>query len=182
MESAKKNLQLIDLEADVSCQEDANQNTVALTERRTRDAAIENAAGAVSDQPLIAKRETGHKVSKTQLINKLNFINFQDGTVLLNFSHLKYDKTVTLRATPLPCMGDLVDCLWSDAENAHQIIKSYEFSNLLLANGQNLLKVEAELVRIDEEGISLLLPEACYEISSRRVRRHHRFFRRAYGF
>ena len=48
MESAKKNLQLIDLEADVSCQEDANQNTVALTERRTRDAAIENAAGAVS--------------------------------------------------------------------------------------------------------------------------------------
>ena len=173
MESAKNNLQFIALNAGLSRQEDASQNTVALAERRTRNAAIEDTVGAVSNQSLITKQETGQKVSKTQLINKLNYINFQDGTVLLNFSHLKYDKTVTLRATPQPCMGDLVDCLWSDAENVHQIIKSYEFSNLLLANGQKLLKVEAELVRIDEEGISLLLPEACYEISSRRVRRHH---------
>jgi len=62
--------------------------------------------------------------------------------------------------------------LWSDADKTAQINQSYEFSNLLLANGQKLLRVEAELVKIDEAGISLLLPETCYEISSRKVRRH----------
>ena len=69
-------------------------------------------------------------------------------------------------------MGDLVNCLWSEADYTDQITQAYEFSSLLITNGQKLLKVEAELVHIDEEGISLLLPEACYEISSRRVRRH----------
>ena len=41
MESAKNNLQFIALNAGLSHQEDASQNTVALAERRTRNAAIE---------------------------------------------------------------------------------------------------------------------------------------------
>jgi hypothetical protein len=172
MESAKKDLQLIELNANVSRQESLTKPTQDFTRRKDHPIEIKNTPDAVRKQSVNNKPASGNKFSKTQLINKLNYINFQDGTVLINFRHLKYDKVLTLRATPQPCMGDLVDCLWSEANNINQIKKSYGFSSLLIANGQKLLKVEAELVRIDEDGISLLLPEACFEISSRRVRRH----------
>jgi len=33
----------------------------------------------------------GKEIRKKHLINKLNYINFQDGTVLVNFKHIKYN-------------------------------------------------------------------------------------------
>ena len=39
-------------------------------------------------------------VSKSQLINKLNFINFQDSTLLINFNHRNYHTRLTLLARP----------------------------------------------------------------------------------
>ena len=171
MESAKKTTHIIDLNPDFSRQEHVNKQTAAFAGRKSQ-------ANQKGDAPITGRKplfnelqETGKKVDKTQLINKLNFINFQDGTVLVNFNHLKYDKIITLKATPQPCMGDFVDCLWSEANYTDHINQSYEFSDFLIANGQKLLKVEAELLKIDETGISLLLPDEGYEISSRRVRR-----------
>jgi hypothetical protein len=69
-------------------------------------------------------------------------------------------------------MGDLVDCLWIEDKNITQILQSYRFSNILITNGQKLLKVEPEVIRIDAVGISVLLPETCTEISSRKARRY----------
>ena len=134
---------------------------------------------SIADHFVVADRQshfesatTATKIGKSQLINKLNFINFQDGTVLVNFKHLKYDEAITLKATPQPCMGDLVDCLWLNGENIAHIIRNFKFENILITNGQKLLKVEPELIRIDDEGISVLLPESCREISSRKTRRY----------
>ena len=172
MESAQKDIQIIEINSDLSRQENATEHAAAFAGRKAHPNVIKDAPEAAPKPPSNEKQQTGKKIDQTQLINKLNFLNFQDGTVLINFSHLKYDKIITLRATPQPCMGDLVNCLWSEANYTDQISQDYEFSSLLITNGQKLLKVEAELVHIDEEGISLLLPEACYEISSRRVRRH----------
>jgi hypothetical protein len=170
MESANKNSQIIELDLGYSPPDNTNQPTAALAERQADPP--KDAPAKVVKPPLFEQQETGKKISKAQLINKLNFINFQDGTVLINFSHLKYDKIISLNAAPQPCMGDLVDCLWSDDDYTSHITQSYEFCNLLITNGQKLLNVEAELVKIDETGISLLLPNACYEISSRKVKRH----------
>jgi len=172
VESAKKNTQIIELSSDVSRQESANPHPATHAERKAQDNLKVYAPDTVRKSPLKEPQETGKKVGKTQLINKLNFINFQDGTILINFSHLKYEKIITLKATPQPCMGDFVDCLWAEATYTSHITQSYEFSNFLIANGQKLLKVEAELVKISEAGISLLLPDESFEISSRRVRRH----------
>jgi hypothetical protein len=172
MESAKNNLKLIEMQTaaisvggkDTTTAKPANQGVVGL---------------ATADHYIVADRQShfegadaASKIGKTQLINKLNFINFQDGTVLVNFKHLKYDKTITLKATPQPCMGDLVDCLWLAGENIAPIIRNFQFSNFLITNGQKLLIVEPELIRIDAEGISVLLPESCREISSRKTRRY----------
>ena len=171
MERAKKNQDVIELNADVSHRENLIHPKAAPTERQ----ATVNSITKIPDKAVrydLEQQKTGQKVSKAQLINKLNFINFQDGTVLINLQHKKYGKVISLRAIPQPCMGDLVDCLWSESGYTSQMMESYEFSDILIANGQKLLKVEAELVQVDDEGISLLLPDECHEISSRQVRRH----------
>ena len=173
MESAKNSLQIIELKADYNSMERTNKHTVDSTEHLEQSNGVIEAPVTVRKQSLIEKPVSGKKVGKAEIINKLNYINFQDGTILINFRHLKYDKEITLKAAPQPCMGDLVDCLWSESNNTSQIIQSYEFSNLLIANGQKLLEVKADLVKIDDDGISLLLPDKGFEISSRRVKRHN---------
>jgi hypothetical protein len=173
MESAINNLQAIDLKADYSSVEHAEKHTADNTERAAQPLGIFQTPVAGRKPSLVEKPKSDKKVSKAQIINKLNYINFQDGTILVNFRHLKYDKVITLKAAPQPCMGDLVDCRWSESSNSSQIMESYQFSNLLIAKGQKLLEVQADLINIDDDGISLLLPEEGYEISSRRVSRHN---------
>ena len=156
MESAKINAQILQLNSENSYQGNANEPKAIFAVRKAPANEIENAPDADPKPSLNEKQEAGKEVDKTQLINKLNFINFQDGTVLINFNHLKYDKKISLRAAPQPCMGDFVDCLWSaDANYTSQITRSYEFSSLLVTNGQKLLQVDAKLAKIDEKGISL---------------------------
>jgi len=172
MESAKKNLTLIETRAetisldpkDTTAADSANQEVLP---RQTSDQQAVAVRQSQFEKPDITKR-----IGKAHLINRLNYINFQDGEVLVNFSHPKYNKTITLKARPQPCMGDLVDCLWLEGESIAHTIQAYQFKNILITNGQKLLKVEPEVIRIDAEGISVLLPESCCEISSRRMRRY----------
>ncbi len=119
-----------------------------------------------------SEQETRKSVSKKNLINKLNYINFQDGTVLINLKHKKYNNTISLHAELQPCHDDCLECVWIETDGLDQKLKSYEFQNLLVNDGQNLLLVKAEMKSISAKGISLNLPEKCYEISSRKVKRH----------
>jgi len=173
MESAKRNLTLIETRTDTISLEEKDP-TIASDPANHEVLSQERADhfSVTSRQSQFEKLDTEIKVDKTQLINKLNFINFQDGTVSVNFKHLRYDKKITLKATPQPCMGDLVDCLWIEDKNITQILQSYRFSNILITNGPKLLKVEPEVIKIDAVGISVLLTETCTEISSRKARRY----------
>ena len=98
-------------------------------------------------------------ISKKHLTNALNFINFQDSSILINFRHKKFNNTLTLSAKPHPCMSDTLDCKWADPSLENQNLSSYEFTNFLLSDGQELIMSRAELVKIDEDGISLTLPD-----------------------
>jgi hypothetical protein len=133
---------------------------------------VEKKAVNLHSSSQIENREIEKKVAKAQLINQLNFVNFQDGTILINLKHCQYEKEISLKATPQPCISDLVECLWVDGKNIDKIIESYLFRNILIPNGQKLLKVVPELLKLDEKGISLLLPESGTEITSRKDRRY----------
>ena len=54
------------------------------------------------------------KLSKEQLVNKLNYLNFQDEPILINFKHKKYGQEYTCPAKPQPCLGEEVICTWVD--------------------------------------------------------------------
>ena len=172
MERAKKNLTLIETQAGTSNSELKDTTTSDSAGQKVFDRQTADQRSEASRQSQFEKADLAKRIDKSQLINRLNYINFQDGAVLVNFSHPKYDKTINLKARPQPCMGDLVDCLWLEGENIAHTIQAYQFKNILITNGQKLLKVEPEVIRIDAEGISVLLPESCREISSRKTRRY----------
>ncbi len=114
----------------------------------------------------------GKELQKEDLINLLNYINFQDGSILINFKHVKYDQIISRKANPLPCLGDKLECVWAEADKFQQELASYKFKDILIPSGQKLLLVKSDDIRITEKGISLILPETCYEVNFRKLRRH----------
>lgn len=112
------------------------------------------------------------KISRKNLINILNYINFQDDTILINFEHIKYGNIISLKARPLPCHENSLDCLWVQTTELTRKLCSYKFLDFFVNDGQKLIRVQAGLKSINEEGISFDLPETCDELSSREVRRH----------
>jgi hypothetical protein len=172
MESAKKNLQLIKPFTEAS--EPQNPDAAPRLDVTTRISEKEKMDIYEATQKITEERgpEAGKPVNKNQLVNKINFINFQGDSLLINLKHRNYNKTITLFAKPQPCLGDLLDCFWQQDENIQEILKHYEFNNVLIPDGQNLIMVEAELIRMDKDAIGLLLPDNGYEVSSRTVKRH----------
>ncbi|MDY6792075.1 MAG: PilZ domain-containing protein [Thermodesulfobacteriota bacterium] len=115
---------------------------------------------------------TGKQLTKEYLINKLNFINFQDSTILINFKHIKYDLSISLHAMPKPCSGNQLDCVWVETDGIDNKIHSYKFKDFSLVDGTKLISVTPEVSGMNNKGISFILPETCYEISYRKVARH----------
>lgn len=110
-------------------------------------------------------------IGKRSLVNKLNYLNFQDRTILVNFRHAKYGSTLSLSAKPLPCAGDHLECVWTELTDPG-VLGSHVFQNLFITDGKKCLQVNPELISINEKEIRLLLPETCSEISSRKIKRH----------
>ncbi len=121
---------------------------------------------------LESKQEKGKKVGIKDLINILNYINFQGSPILVNLKHLKYNNVISLPAKPQPCLENTLDCLWFQKTGLTQKLSSYQFLNFILNDGLKTIVVKAEVKKISDEGISFILPEICYDVSSREVRRH----------
>jgi hypothetical protein len=172
MESAKKNLQLIDSSAEIRPQRDQSEIEESLALPRVNNLQKIEISKFIRGEVGGREQQVGEKVTKTLLINKLNYVNFQDGTLLINFRHRKYQRTTTLLGKPQPCLGDTLECLWTESFAFHRIQHTYDFENFLLADGNKLLMVEPEVVQMDDKGISLHLPDLCYEVSSRASTRH----------
>lgn len=116
----------------------------------------------------------GHalEIGKKQLINRLNYLNFKDDTVIVNLAHVKYSSTISLKAKPLPCLDGYLECVWNETESLEYKLKTHRYRNIILPDPHHPLLVEAELVDLTLERISFRLPETCREISSRRNNRH----------
>ena len=116
--------------------------------------------------------EVHGRVKLQRLINKLNYINFQDRTILVSFRHFRYDLTIRIEAKPLPCHDENLECCWTDNSDLDLLSRYYTFDSLLVPDGQQVLQVGAEMVRLDAEGAGFKLPEYCIEICTRKVTRH----------
>lgn len=114
---------------------------------------------------------TSRTIPKRYLVNKLNYLNFQDRTILVNLIHKKYGAILSISAKPLPCAGEKLDCVWCEPTDPW-ILKSHTFQNLLITDGKKCLQVDSKVISINQQGICLLLPESCSEINSRKTKRY----------
>jgi hypothetical protein len=76
------------------------------------------------------------KISRQQLVNKLNYLNFQDETILINFKHQKFGHVFSCPAKPQPSMGKDLLCTWVNASKLKTRLKTYEFESILLKDKQ----------------------------------------------
>jgi hypothetical protein len=117
-------------------------------------------------------REQGGRVRKKQLINRLNFLNFQDLPILINLKHKKYDTVISVKAMPQPCAGDRLECVWAEPAVLGNKLDSYDVHNFFLFDGRKIVMVESIVLSVNEKGISFLLPENSYETGIRKLKRH----------
>ncbi len=108
------------------------------------------------------------KISRQQLVNKLNYINFQDEIILINFIHKKFGHVFACQAKPQPSMGESLLCTWVDAAKLKNRLKTYEFESILLKDKQWNLELRLELLDLSEEFIRFRIPEVYYQLISRR--------------
>ena len=123
-------------------------------------------------QGLEKEPEQSRRISKKRLIDVLNYLNFQNSTILINLQHVQYSNVISLRAYPQPCVGDTLHCLWAEKTGPANMQTSYRFQNFLIDRDLRVLVVQAEMLKITPEGISFTLPEHCEAIRLRKVRRY----------
>ncbi|MFZ0134626.1 MAG: hypothetical protein WAK95_18970 [Desulfobacterales bacterium] len=170
METAQKKLThtLIDLET-ASPAIRRNSGRPSRNDRRDqrKEDACPRADGSI-ETPGDGKRVT---LTRAFLVNKLNFINFSSRTVILKFKHTRFDRTLTLNLTPLPCRGERLDLQWPPENRFIQKLEAYVFDSLLITDGRMLIRAAAEVICMHPTGISLRLPEVCQQVSNRKLRR-----------
>ena len=145
---------------------------------RAPQAGNPEAATAIPTGESDTPRETGQttqkhtvEIKQKDLINQLNYFNFQNKSVFLHFLHKKYDRTVAIPALPQPCTSKYLVCLWQEKDPIETIKKTYTFRNIMMPNGQSLITVNASVRSISAKGICLLLPDSALETRDRQVGR-----------
>ncbi len=111
------------------------------------------------------------KIRKPDLRNILNFINFQDEDLIINFRHGKSGSPIALKAKPEPCMANTLRCNWDDRNRLKFNLSSYLFSSIFLKDGHNLIVLNSEAVSYDAEGISVEIPDFAYVSRFRHIAR-----------
>ena len=115
--------------------------------------------------------DTDRKVTQEQLVNRLNFINFQDDIIHAHFTHREYGRTLLVVAAPEPCLEKILKLRWLSETDVGSLLKTHLLDFILVPRGQKFIKSVPEVLAIDAKGACLALPEISREISHRKVER-----------
>ena len=111
MESAKQNLKLIDTSSQVSGRKEADIPLTVSAGLKIHALGKGNLLSDLRRPSQIENQKIGKKVAKAQLINKLNFVNFQDDTILINLKHGQYDKNTEIVGLLVLCASCFAMCV-----------------------------------------------------------------------
>jgi hypothetical protein len=117
----------------------------------------------------ITKKETS--ITKRNLINKINYKNFQNESIRINFIHNKDKRIISFNSNPQPCLGNRLVSLWLECPDISKLFDSYHFQNITFIDGQNLITFTGLLRCINTKGICITLPDTALEFSARKARR-----------
>jgi hypothetical protein len=111
------------------------------------------------------------KVGRDLLVNRLNFVNFQEDRIQLHFVHREYDRRLLIPAFPQPCLGPDLECRWAQETDWTSLAQDHELKYVLVPRGEKFIQAVPEVIEITARGCRLMLPETSHEISQRRVER-----------
>lgn len=129
--------------------------------------AATGAAGEGAAAPVGASR----KITLDFLINRLNFINFQEGCIHLHFTDRRYGRSLVVPAAPLPCCGPELECRWAAEIDGARLSETHELKFIRVPRGERFIQSVPEAVEILAGGCRLALPELSRETSHRSVER-----------
>jgi hypothetical protein len=112
------------------------------------------------------------RMSQKQLTNLINFLNFQDEGLTVNFRHRRFGNILSIEARPLPCLTPVLECRWVVPRPVGDNLQSYELHNVVLPDGLKQVIIDGGLLSITDEGMSISLPETVPVTTLRAVRRH----------
>src|SRR5210317_1124488 len=88
------------------------------------------------------KSQEWKEIRRDRLINSLNRINFQDGEVVLNFRHQKYNSIFSVHVTPQPCLDNHLICDWLELQEPVKKFSSYVLDHFYFTDGLKKVVVE----------------------------------------
>ncbi len=115
--------------------------------------------------------DSTRKIGRDLLVNRLNFVHFQDECIQVHFAHRRYDRRLVIPAMPQPCFGDELECRWAKPADMPAVLQSFNLECILVPRGQRFIRAVPEVVELTAEGARLRLPTVSYEISHRKVER-----------
>jgi hypothetical protein len=116
--------------------------------------------------------EQAPKTEPDALTNTINHIHFNDGCVFVLLKHTVYKESLLLKAFPEPCMGKTLTCHWADDQVSGLELDELEFSYLIIDDRRSMILVPGRLKEMNQESLSIELPESNYAVGQRRVRRY----------
>lgn len=110
------------------------------------------------------------KINKRKLINIINHLNFTDGYLWVHLKDPRYEEDTLIPAYPKPCMGDAINCQWS--QESVPGIEYHRFLNLVIDDGISVIVIPAKLLHINKEGFTIQMPDEGYALGKRQARRY----------
>ena len=118
------------------------------------------------------KEKPEKKISRKQIVNLLNYANFQDDFIIIKLKHSRFEHVVSIQAKPQPCTENELSCSWVNVSEVSRKLISYEFDSISLTHENSNLELKPELANIDESGINLLLSEQYYPLKTKVIEHH----------
>lgn len=112
-----------------------------------------------------------HPLSRKALVNQLNYIHFQEETIVCRFDHPDKRRTVSLALTPEPTFGSNLVCLWPK-DIASRPFPEYRLKQISIPRRETVIDIEPDVKSITGKGFCLRLPEFGYPTPKREGNRH----------
>ena len=120
----------------------------------------------------LMKSNKSESIKLKQLINKINYINFQGGTVNSVFRHKNYNRSILLDAKPSSCTNNKVSCFLPDLHKLQEKIENYDLVKIYINDGMNSIVINPENVKLRKDRIFFTLPEINLLKPPRKIKRH----------
>jgi hypothetical protein len=124
------------------------------------------------NQELVLALEQAPKAEHETVMNSVNHIHFTGGCIFVLLRHSIYKESFLLKAYPEPCMGKTLTCRWADGQVSDLELDKLEFSSLIIDDRRSMILVPGLLKEMNQESLSIELPETNYAVGQRQAKRY----------